>query len=129
MRRLIAQPRTWDRNIPVAQITTCLVVEAGGRAMSRVGQMRRLSCLAMSASPATSDVWLRRGELTLRANGRHGQRSKQAAAHVGNQARPTGHKFTHFPTRTLATTPAGQLLSADRVHLRAALSERHPLAP
>jgi hypothetical protein len=56
---------------------------------------------------ATSDVWLQRGELTLRANGRHGQRSKEAAAHRGNQARPTGHKFTHFPTRALATTPAG----------------------
>ena len=31
-------------------------------------QTRRLSCLGMSASPPTSDVWLRRSELALRAD-------------------------------------------------------------
>ena len=31
------------------------------------GQTRRLSCLGMSASPPTPDVWLRRSKSTLRA--------------------------------------------------------------
>ena len=34
-------------------------------------KMRRLSCLGMSVSPPTSDVWLRRSELALRAMSRH----------------------------------------------------------
>jgi hypothetical protein len=34
---------------------------------SHVGQPLRLSYVDMSASPPTSDVWLRRSELTLRA--------------------------------------------------------------
>jgi hypothetical protein len=36
-----------------------------------MGQTRQSSRLGMSASPPTSDVWLPRGELTLRANKRH----------------------------------------------------------
>jgi hypothetical protein len=31
--------------------------------MSVAGQMRRLSCFGMSASPPTSDVWLRRSDI------------------------------------------------------------------
>ena len=44
--------------------------------MSQMGQTRRLSCLGMSASPPTSDVWLRRSELTLRANRRHARQKE-----------------------------------------------------
>ena len=36
--------------------------------MSLKGQSRRLSDVGMSASPPTTDVWLRRSELTLRAS-------------------------------------------------------------
>jgi hypothetical protein len=32
--------------------------------------MRRLSCVGMSASPPTSDVWLRRRELTPKSDDR-----------------------------------------------------------
>src|SRR5208282_534025 len=45
--------------------------EAQGRRQSPMSarvKMRRLSCFGMSASPPTSDVWLRRSELTLRAD-------------------------------------------------------------
>jgi hypothetical protein len=44
-------------------------------AMSPLGQMRRMSCLGMSASPPAWDVWLRRSELALRVNSNKVHRS------------------------------------------------------
>jgi hypothetical protein len=41
----------------------------GGNVNFGMGQTRRLNCHGMSASPPTSDVWLRRSDLTL---GQHG---------------------------------------------------------
>jgi hypothetical protein len=37
----------------------------GGNVNFGMGQTRRLNCHGMSASPPTSDVWLRRSDLTL----------------------------------------------------------------
>jgi hypothetical protein len=54
---------------------------------SATGQMRRLSCLGTSASPPTSDVSLRRSELTLRAKSR---------SRVARTIRPSGSSGIRF---------------------------------
>jgi hypothetical protein len=59
---------------PPTQAASCASTTNGWRPASTRdfrSKTRRLSCLGMSASPPTSDVSLRRSELTLRANIRH----------------------------------------------------------